>query len=377
MGQMIGSAISELQGPTPSFLGGGGGGMGGGAPGGGGSPYSAVMSFLGSGASGAGGTNPGNGGSATDILNVQQGGNGILGTAGQLVSGASLANRGLSAAGYGNAQLGGIVGGAGNALGVINGVERGGVMGYGSAAVNAATLANRFGAGIPFVGPASAALATYSAVKNWKSGNTKSDTIQGAEAGAAWGSLFGPEGTVIGAGIGAAVGAVSSAFGGGTSSVEALNAQQYTAAFDKASPQQQSQMAMQASPAQNVQYLQGLMNGHNSSAGHESDLQAAFGKNNVAGFTTQMTNTINNAIGSGTLPKNATPQQIYSKVVAPWLASKAGGAKSGSDVKGSSVSAAEQASIMGVIGQWQSGGFNSKSKVGIKGQSINIPNYGG
>jgi hypothetical protein len=375
MVQMIGSAIQQYQPPAPP----GNGSMSAGAnavsnysnPG----LMSAVTAFLGAG-SGAGGGGGGNG-TAIDIMNAQAGASGAnrsLGEARQFVGAAGMANRALGA--NGSQSFGNIVGGAGNVLGVVGGIERGGVMGYGSAAVNAGALANRFGAGIPYLGPAAAALSTYQAVKNWKSGSTKSDAIQGAEAGAAWGSPVGPKGAVVGALIGGAVGAVSSALGGGTSSVEALTAQAYTATFDKATPAQQRQLAMSASPSQNVQYLQGLMNAHDSSPGHESDLQAAFGKNNVNGFTTQMTSTVNAAIKSGKISRNSTPQQIFASVVQPWLSSKAGGAKSGSDIKGNSIASAEQASIMGILSQWQDGAFTSKSRVGVKGQSINIPNYG-
>jgi hypothetical protein len=383
--QMIGSAIQAYQ-PPPSYFGvpgmSGAAAPGAAAAPAAASPYAALLASLGGGAARM--NTPM---SAADIQSIQAGGMAPNKSLGQLQQGigyASMANRAVG----GGATVGGALGAAGGFLSMYNGIQQGGVMGYGSAVVGglrgasavAGLMGNAGAAGAlgAAAGYVAAPLAVYSAVKNWKSGSTGSDTLQGAEAGAAIGSVILPGvGTAIGAGIGAAVGAVSSAFGGGQSSVEALTAQAYTATFDKATPAQKAQLAQMASPAQNVQYLQGIMDGHNSSAGHESDLQAAFGKNNVAGFTTQMTETVNSAISSGKISRNATPQQIYTSVVQPWLASKSGGAKSGSDVKGNSVSAAEQASIMGVISQWQDGVFTSASKVGVKGQSINIPSYGG
>ena len=44
------------------------------------------------------------------------------------------------------------VSGAGNVLGIINGIHQGGVAGYGGAALNAGQLANGMGADIPYLG---------------------------------------------------------------------------------------------------------------------------------------------------------------------------------------------------------------------------------
>ncbi len=311
------------------------------------------------------------------------------GTMGNLQAGIGAAGLANKAGAFGGAggQVGAGLGVLGGGLGVINGIRQGGVLGYGGAAVGglraAAGVESLMGnAGIAgnlgmAAGYLAAPLAVYSAIKNWKSGDTANDTIQGAEAGAAIGSVVPVIGTAIGAAIGGVVGAASSAFGGGKVSQEATAAQGYTAAYDKMNPQQQQQFAMQQSPANNVQYLQGLMNGNSSAAGHSSNLQVAFGKNNVAGFTSQMTQTVNAALKGGKLPPNATPEQIYQQVVQPWLNSKSGGATSGNDIKGNSVSSAEAAAITAMIGQWQSGQLSSTTPVGVKGQTINIPQYGG
>lgn len=396
MVQMIGSSIGAYQ-PPPGFFGmsgGGGGGAGAGSAGANTLDYAstpglmgAVGSFLGGGG-GHGGPGSWNGGDqAANVQAMQHAGPGTVGNIQRGIGYASMANSAARYMGGGSQALGQGLGAAGGFLSMYTGIQQGGVEGYGSAAVGAmragsavagmagdTALASSLGT---YAGVAGAALSTYSAIKSYKSGATGADALAGAQAGASWGAYFGPVGMVAGAVIGGVVGAVASAFGGGSTSVEALSAQAYTSVFDKATGAQKQQLAMAASPAQNVQYLQGLMNGHISEVGHESDLQGAFGKNNVAGFTTQMTQQVNSAIKSGTIARNATPGQIFSSVVQPWLASKAGGAKSGSDIKGNAVSAAEQASITGLINQWQSGGFTASSKVGVDGQSINIPSYGG
>lgn len=300
---------------------------------------------------------------------------GISGDAGAATSGANLYN---TFAGKGS-QIPG-VGVASNALGVYNGIKQGGVMGYGGAGINAMNLAQNaglanFGNTVPVLG---AALATYNAVKDYKSGKTGSDAMEGAEAGAAIGTAIVPGiGTLVGGIIGGAGGAIASAFGGGTTSQEGKLAQNYVGAFDKVPASAQAQMAASMTPSSNVQFLQGLMNAHVGSDGHQSDLQAAFGKNGVAGFTTGMTTQINSALAAGKIPANATPAQIYSAVVQPWLASKSGGQTSGNDVKGNSTSAAETAAITSMIGQWQSGALSSNTAVGVKGQKVTMPAWAG
>ena len=196
--------------------------------------------------------------------------------------------------------------GALDALAMYQGIKQGGWQGYGGA-----TGAGLQGAGMlldmPGVAQAGGAilapLQTYNMVKGWRSGATGSDALQGAETGAAWGSIIPGIGTVVGGLIGGAAGALSSAFGGGTTSQEAQMARAIREPTISITPAQQAQMAAAQSPSGNIQYLQGLMNAHNSSMGHESDLQAAFGKNNVGGFTDAMTQQINNALKSGTDPR--------------------------------------------------------------------------
>lgn len=62
--------------------------------------------------------------------------------------------------------LGQIGGDALNGLNVYQGLQRGGLAGYGSAAINAANLANKVGgANIPYLGPAANALGIYNGIK--------------------------------------------------------------------------------------------------------------------------------------------------------------------------------------------------------------------
>lgn len=270
--------------------------------------------------------------------------------------------------------------GALDALQVYNGIRQGGFTGYGSAlgaGMQGAGLALG-NAGLSTAGGyIMAPLAVYNAVKNYKSGATGSDALQGASAGAAIGSVVPGVGTLIGAGVGALVGAGASAFGGGTDSQEATGAQHYTGAYDQYDANNQKQLAATLSPSDNIQYLQGLMNAHAAGNGGQSDLQAAFGKNNVSGLTTAMTDQINQALKSGTITADASPDQIYSQVVAPWLATKSGGATSGSDIKGNAVANPEQAALTNLIGQWQGGQLNNSSAVGVKGQTIGgLSTYG-
>ena len=196
---------------------------------------------------------------------------------------------------------GSMLGGAAGALGMINGVKQGGVLGYGGAAVGGLQMA---GAAESLMGNAGAAgalgaaagyvaapLAVYSAIKNWQSGSTGSDALQGAEAGAAIGTMIVPGiGTVIGGVIGGAVGALSSAFGGGKSSAEATNAQRVDATLAGANVSQRAAAIATMPPAQAFQMVNGYMNAHDSSPGHSEPIQQVFGKNGVSNMFQQMTN---------------------------------------------------------------------------------------
>jgi hypothetical protein len=387
MVQMIGSAIQAYQPPQQSYFGVPGmSGGGAAAPVASASPYAALLASLGGGGGGGLG-NINTPMTAADVQSVQAGGMAPNKSLGQLQQGigyASMANR---LAGN-NATIGGALGTAGGFLSMYNGIEQGGVMGYGSAAVGGlraasgiaglmgnAGMAGTLGAAAGYV---AAPLALYSAIKNWQSGDTAGDTIRGAEAGAAIGSVVPVLGTAVGAVIGAAVGALSSAFGGGKTSQEATEARNVNQQLGNATDQQRAQALSTMTPAQAFQNINGSMNAHDSSAGHSEPIQQVFGKNGVGNMFQQMMPAINAAVSKNPSYKNLSPADMYSKVVAPWLKSKGASIDPNSkDVKGNDEGKNVIDSITNVIGDWMTGSVNSKTALGVAGQSMNIPIYGG
>jgi hypothetical protein len=391
--QMVGSAVQAYQ-PAQSYF--GVPGMSGGAPaqqGGGSMPsFESMIASLGSGIAGSGSGNGSvsNGGmDAAAVQSMQNAPNSQLGNIQRGIGMASLANSAASRLGGGSSMLGAGLGAAGGFLSMYSGIKQGGVMGYGSAIAGGLRgasgiaslmgnggLAGSLGAAAGYV---AAPLAVYSAIKNWKSGSTGSDALQGAEAGAAVGSMIVPGiGTVVGAVIGGAVGAISSAFGGGKTSGEQTADRSMDAALNTANDQQRMQAIMGQSPAQNIQAINGFMNAHDTSAGHSETIQNVFGKNGVSNMFQQMMPQINSAIAKNPALGKLSPSQLYSQVVTPWLNSKGASIGTGSkDVKGNKEGGNLQDSIIASIGQWQSGSFTSKTPVGAKGQTINIPLYGG
>jgi len=310
---------------------------------------------------------------AGEIFGIQQGlaHGGLTGNAQAALSAGALANRG--GAFGGNPAFGYGLGAAGGALGLYNGLQRGGVLGYGNAAVGglraASGLEGVFGntglAGTlgSAAGMVAAPLAVYSALKNWRSGATGSDALNGAAAGAALGSVIPGLGTLVGGLAGGAIGAASSAFGPGKMDPENTNWNSYAAAFDK-----NPTAVAGASPSQNFQALAGIFD----SRGTSIPFYNQYGRMGENQFTTAMTSQINDAIKSGQIAKNASPQQIYNQVVEPWI-TKMGG-KSGWQNTYTSKGASEKNAVGGLltnlIGQWQSGALNSRTPVGVNGQTI-------
>src|SRR6266853_1396452 len=258
------------------------------------------------------------------------------------------------------------------AMGMYQGIQKGGVMGYGTAAIDAGKLANMSGAtSIPALGPASAVLSTYSAIKNWQSGNTGSDAIQGAEAGAAWGSMFGPVGTVAGAVIGGAVGALSSAFGGGRPDLETGVWNNYAAAYDKANPATQSAMMQSLSPSQAYQNLAGVMDAKNNTPGHSEPIEQVFGRMGENNLMTALTGQLNQDLKSGTITPGESIAEQWNQQIYPWLASK--GATIDPNAK-TSTGANEGQALVGdlqsLMSSWEKGNLTAYSQVGVNGQTI-------
>lgn len=303
---------------------------------------------------------------ALDILNISNGLNrgGFSGYGGAALSAGKLYQ---TASGD---KIPGL-GAAGNVLGIYNGVKRGGVMGYGGAAINAGQLANNFGAGIPGLGPAAAALGTYDAIKGYQSGATGHDALAGAEAGAEWGSLVGPEGALIGAAIGGTVGAVASIFGPGREDAENVGWNQYAQAYDKSG----AAGVAGATPSQNFQALTGIFDSRGSSI----PFYGKYGRQGENQFTSDMMKQVNSAISSGKVAPGATPQQIYAKVVEPWINSMSpGGWQNSYTVQGASEKGAVGNVLTSLIGQWQNGQISNSTQLGIGGQTLQggVPTYG-
>jgi hypothetical protein len=272
------------------------------------------------------------------------------------------------------------LGGALGALELSQGIQQGGVLGGANAAVGAAQVGQAGAAALgdtalsSTLGDAAGAvgvpLALYNFANNWQSGNTGSDALSGAESGASIGTAFAPGiGTAIGALIGGATGALSSAFGGGRPDPETQGWNNLAAAQAKNTSQN---LMSTLNPAQAYQSLAGIMDAKNNTPGHSTALEQVFGRMGEGKLMDQMTSQINSALQSGSVPKNATPAQLYQQVVQPWLT------KLGANVPNNAIISSNGARNNGMvqnlltqlISQWQSGALNAGSKVGIAGQNI-------
>lgn len=222
----------------------------------------------------------------------------------------------------------------GSALGIYGGIKAGGVAGDTQAGLSAARLglqgATQSGAlsaaaASPYMqalGYAAIPLELYNFAKNWQSGDTGSDALSGAETGAAIGSVIPGIGTVIGGLVGGAAGALSSAFGGGRHDPETTMWQHLVPQIN-ALPASEQQAAMsELSPSQAYQGLAGIMDAKNNSPGSSEQLEQLYGRAGEGKFLTDMGNQINSAYGSGQIKPGESASDIYSGVISPWLAGK-------------------------------------------------------
>jgi hypothetical protein len=277
----------------------------------------------------------------------------------------------------------GINTGAGTALDALSmyqGIKQGGVTGYGQAlgaglqgAGN--LLGNTAMSGIG--GEILAPLAVYNAIKNWQSGATGADALGGMSAGAAIGSIVPGIGTLIGALGGLGVGALSSAFGGGKKDPETTKLSSYLQQYNK--PGYGSAMAAALSPQQNFQNLAGMFDAKNNTAGHSTPLEQYYGRMGEGAFLNDVTGQINNAIKSGQVGNNLSAQDLYSKVVNPYLQSKNMGIQGNwVDAHGNKMGSAIQDDVTNMISQWQRGQITPQTALGISGQKdAGIQAYGG
>lgn len=215
---------------------------------------------------------------------------------------------------------------AGGGLGIYNGLQQGGVAGYGNAAVGAAqvgsgaaslvgnaALSNTLGSA---AGAAAIPLSLYNAYSGYQSGDTGGDALRGAEAGAAVGTMIMPVfGTAVGALVGAAGGAISSAFGNGKVDPENQNFNSYTQAFNKAPASQQSQLA--ASVQNPYLPLAGYFDLRSDQMKGQNPIYTTYGRLGEQKFTDDLISKVNTAKDQGI----TDPTQVYNNVVQPWISS--------------------------------------------------------
>jgi hypothetical protein len=314
---------------------------------------------------------------------IQQGG--LKGDIQAAQSAAKLGSN-LGMFGSSSSAVGGFASDVANLGNIIQGIQQGGVAGYGGAAVNAAALAARTGAlgGMSgaigaVAGPLAGAVSLYQFAQNWQSGNTGGDALRGAQTGATIGAVVGPEGALVGAVIGGAVGAISSAFGGGKADPETMALENYAPQFNK-----DPTIASSLTAAQNMTMLAGVFDAKNNSPGHSTPLEQYYGRMGEQAFTNDIFSQINSAMQSGKVSPLSTAQTLYQQVVAPYLASKSangqsltiGAGNSWTTAHGTPFANAMQAAVVGLIGQWQSGAYTSKTVMGA-GNTTNPPAYQG
>ena len=266
--------------------------------------------------------------------------------------------------------------GALDALSLYQGLEKGGVQGYGQAAG-----AGLQGAGLLTSNPALttaggyvlAPLALYNAVKNWQSGNTGSDALQGAEAGAAVGSVVPGIGTVIGGLVGGAAGALSSAFGGGRQDPETANWQSYVPAANS-----NSGLSTLLNPSQNFQNLSGVMDAKDNTAGHSQPIEQVFGRQGENNLLNQMAGQINSGVQKGTITPGMDASQIYSQVITPWLSSQGAGVANQNTAKGDPEGTALNSTLQNLVSQYVGGQITPTTQLGLNGQTdSNLPSFVG
>lgn len=296
----------------------------------------------------------GAGNAAGVVGGIQQGGVGGYGSA--AINAGNLAGR-TGALGQSTSGLNQGVGDASNALAIYNGIKQGGVGGYGNAAVNAAQLAGRTGA----LGQASGAvaqgagylaapLALYGAIKGYQSGDTGGDAVRGAQAGAAIGSIVPGVGTAIGAVLGGALGAISSAFGNGKVDPENQSFQGFTQAYHQ---DPSGALAQNSDP---YLPLAGLFDLRSNQIKGEIPFYNKYGRMGEQAFTNDMMKQIDAAKTAGTINANSTPQEVYATAVAPWINKMGTWQDSNKD--------AIQADLTQMAGQYNAGDVSSWKAIG-------------
>jgi hypothetical protein len=260
------------------------------------------------------------------------------------------------------------MGGAADVLGFYQGIEKGGVTGYGQAAGDALKLSGMaFGdsALSTLGGEIAAPLTAYNTVKNWQSGATGQDALGGFSTGASIGSLIMPGvGTLVGGAIGAGVGALSSAFGSGKKDPESGSWTGYADAFKK-----DPSIALQV---QNP-YLElaGLFDSRKGQITGQVPFYQKYGRMGEQKFTNDMIGQIQSAISSGKVKQGDDPAKVYQSVVQPWINSM--GAWDDPNKQ------AQQGLLYQMVNQYMSGtaGQSWKAVGGDRPFQNATPNWGG
>lgn len=216
----------------------------------------------------------------------------------------------------------------------------------------------------------------YNEIKNYQSGATGSDALNGAETGAGIGTMIAPGiGTAIGGLLGGAAGALSSAFGGGRPDPE-------TTAWNSIAKSASSNPSILSSesPANLYQNLAGIMDAKNNSPGHSTALEQVFGRMGEQNLMDQMTGQVNQAIAANPSLSGDSASQLYSSVVEPWLQSKNAYVAPSAIVSSNGATAGNSINTMltSLLGDWMSGAITPSSKLGIAGQTIaGLPTFSG
>jgi hypothetical protein len=159
-------------------------------------------------------------------------------------------------------------------------------------------------------------------------------------------------GTVVGGVIGGVVGAISSLFGGSKTNPDTTAWNSFT-------------QGSQSAAAQNPNTLASTVSGLWKSGDNSFPGLANYQSSNQ--FTGDMTKQIDAAVDSGKIAANATPQQMYSQVVQPWLSSMPGGQQWSKDPK----QGAQSALITDLISNYQQG----KPIMGSSSGTVPYKNY--
>lgn len=288
------------------------------------------------------------------------------------VTGATKLAASAGAFGDASSAIKGAAGAAGSALGIYTGIQSGTTGGYISAASSAAQLGASAGisGAAEVAGPLAVVAGVYNFAQNYQSGATGKDALQGAESGAAIGTAIMPGiGTVAGAVIGGAVGALASAFGGGATDPETKNWSSFVNATKGANATPQQMAAYQSLPPGSAfNLLSGVMDIKDK----RIPIVNAFGKGGETTLLNGMATQINQAYSAGKIQPGATPQQIYSSVVQPWLTSK------GATITPETGGLQLQAVLTSLIGSYTSGALTSKTKLTATGSmDTTLPAYAG